>query len=137
MTPDFYSRVFIESAWVASILPLAAEQTLYAMKAFGGFDLDKAFVLALIGSTLGQLFNWGLGRGLLKMKERGMFNVSDYWYSRIGNLYIKYGVFTLFFCWAPLCNFLVVAAAFLGVRARIALPLMLLGIIYKYVTAIY
>src|SRR4051812_27369720 len=72
-----YLPILFESAWVASIIPLSSEPTFFAMKAFGGFNIGVAFVLAVIGASAGQAFNWAIGRLLITLKNRGIFKISE------------------------------------------------------------
>lgn len=125
---DFYLNVFLESAHAASIIPLySSGATFYAMRSFGGFDLPLAAVIAVSGSALGALFNFLLGYGLLLLYRKKHNLMSKEKYSSASRWFFKYGIALLPFSWLPLFNFLVVAAGFLGVRARVALPLVILG----------
>lgn len=129
---EHYLHVFLESAWVASIIPLSSEPSFSAMKAFGGFNMMLAFALAVAGATVGQLFNWLIGQFLLKLKNNGTFKLPDQHYAYAAFMFNRYGVFLLFFSWAPLCNLIVVAAGFLGARPKIVLPLVIAGQIFNY-----
>jgi membrane protein YqaA with SNARE-associated domain len=126
---DFYLNVFLESAHAASIIPLySSGATFYAMRSFGGFNLPLAAMLAVFGSALGALFNFALGYGLLFLyRKKNIKFMSNEKYSRASRWFFKYGIVLLPLSWLPFFNFLVVAAGFLGVRARVALPLVILG----------
>ena len=117
---DFYLKAFLEGAWTASIIPLGNDTTFAAMRLFGGYNMHLAFLLATAGACLGQLFNYGVGRALLNQRGKHKFNVSDYWYARISTNFNKYCIFLILFCWAPLCNLLLVLAGF--TRAPVKLP---------------
>jgi membrane protein YqaA with SNARE-associated domain len=137
-------NILLETAWKASIVPLGNDPTFFAMKAFGGYDMRPAFALAVAGASIGQLFNWGLGR-LLRSSLRGVApkpKADDaaiqstsrksglLRYARndeLTALFNSYGIFALLFCWVPLCNFVVVIAAFAGAKPKLALPLIIIG----------
>lgn len=127
MSAGIYLDIFIESASVASILPFTNHASYYAALAFGGFNVPMAFTLAVLGAVAGQMFNWGLGRIALRLKEKGKIKLDNGMYTQAQTLFKKYGIFLLLFCWVMLGNLLVVAAAFLNVRLRVALPLIIAG----------
>lgn len=122
-----YLPILIESAHAASIIPLASEATAYAMKAFGGFNMELAFALSVIGGTLGHAFNWGVGALLARWK-----GANGEVHARAQRIFKKYLIFLLLFCWFPVMNFAVVASGFLGVRLKTALPLIALGLAGYY-----
>ncbi len=132
MSADLYLQVLLESAWTASIIPMSSEPTYFAMQSFGGYDMHKAFALAVFGSSCGQLFNWLIGKFLFSLKNKGAFKLDERWYQRVNFLFNRYGVFTLFFCWAPLCNVLVAVSGFINTRLTIVLPLVVLGEMFNY-----
>jgi membrane protein YqaA with SNARE-associated domain len=129
---SFYLQVFTEAAHTASIIPLGSEWTLAAMKSFGGYNLSLACAIAAAGAMVGQLFNWGVGRFLLKLKRTTQLHVPQEQYDRLAVAFQKYVVFALLFCWVPFFNFLTLAAAFLGVRLKTALPLIIVGLAGYY-----
>jgi len=124
---SFYLPIFLESAWVASIIPMSSEPTFFAMKAFGGYDMAIPFLLAIAGATLGQSLNWLVGKMLLRLEKNKKLNISDYWYHRVAGLFNQYGIFLLLLSWVPLCNLLVVLAGFVGTKPKIVLPLIIIG----------
>ena len=136
MSGNLYLQGFFESAHTATIIPLASEPTFFAMKAFGGFDMTGAFALAVTGATIGHCFNWWLGKMLRKLPPPGKGMLSEERYQRAKAIFHRYGIWLLFFAWAPMCNFLVVAAGFLDVRPRIALPLIIAGLAVHYALAL-
>jgi membrane protein YqaA with SNARE-associated domain len=127
-----YVQVLFESAWVATIIPMSAEPTFFAMRGFGGYDMWPAFAMAVAGATGGQLFNWGVGRLLLTLKDKGELNVSEPQYQKFSGIFRRYLLFLLVLCWVPLCNIFVVIAGFFNLRMRILIPLILLGNIIRY-----
>jgi membrane protein YqaA with SNARE-associated domain len=133
---NLYLQGFFESAYAASIIPFASEPTFFAMKAFGGHNMTAAFALAVIGAALGHLFNWWLGKMLRRLPPPGRGMLSEERYARAKAIFHRYGIWLLLFAWAPVCNFLVVAAGFFEVRPRIALPLIIAGLAVHYALAL-
>jgi membrane protein YqaA with SNARE-associated domain len=123
VTNDF--PIFFQSAWKASIIPLGQDTAFFAMKAFGNYDMTFPLVLAVVGATIGQMFNWYIGKWLIA--HRAQMKINDYWLNRVSSLFNKYGIFLLLFSWAPLCNFFVVLAGFVGTKPKIVLPLIIIG----------
>lgn len=135
---NMYIQVFFESAWNASIVPFGSEATLYAMKAFGGHDMALAALLAVAGGVLGQMFNWGVGALMLWVKRSGKAHImSDAFYAKAQRVFHRYLLFLLFFAWAPLLKFTVLAAGFLQVRPRTTLILVTAGYVLHYGWVIY
>ena len=138
MAQNLYINVFLEAAHYASLIPLANEPTFFAMHAFsqlgGGFNMPFAVLCAIAGAALGAAFNFAIG-GWLKytyLKQEITKYVSVGQYGKAKKLFMRYGALLLFVSWMPLLNFSVVAAGFLGMRAKIALPIVLIGQIAHY-----
>jgi membrane protein YqaA with SNARE-associated domain len=127
-----YLQTAFESAWVASIVPFGAEPTFFAMQSFGGFNMPLAVAAAITGATLAQCVNFAIGKLLLKLKSHREYTVSDEWYAKLCEFFQTYGIFMLLFSWMPLCKMFVVAAGFFGTRFRLALPLVIIGLVYNY-----
>lgn len=130
-----YFDVFIEALWTASIIPMSQEATYVAMRLFGGYNMPLAAALGITGATLGQLFNWWIGKKLVAAKDTKKFNVSDYWYDKISHIFNKYLLFLLLFCWAPLGGILLVIAGFIKTPLRLVLPIILVGNAYYFLNA--
>lgn len=124
---SFYFSIFLESAFSASIIPLSSDPTFFAMKAFGNYNMAVPFILAVIGASTGQSFNWLVGKYMLERKQKGGLAIDDYWYNRFTVLFNTYGIFLLLLSWVPLCNFLVVLAGFFGTKPKFVLPLVIIG----------
>lgn len=122
-------NVFIEATHAASIIPFASEATLYAMQSFGGHNMTTAAAFAFVGAIIGQSFNWGLGKLLMRLpaapKEHKAFTKGQY-------LFNRYGFFLLFFAYVPLVNLLVVVAGMFATPLKKALPIIALGLAFNY-----
>jgi membrane protein YqaA with SNARE-associated domain len=128
---DQFFRIFIESAWTASLIPLSSEATLYAMKSFGQ-DVTLAVIPAILGGTLGMMTNFLLGMLMLRAKRSGIPVIGERTYDKAQRFFNKYLFFLLFLSFLPMFKFLVLAAGFLGTRPRYALILVALGYVLHY-----
>jgi membrane protein YqaA with SNARE-associated domain len=129
---NFYSQVFLEALHTAAIVPMGHEPTLYAMQAFGTYDMKAPFVLAFIGAVLGHVFNWYVGRSLLFFEAKGKFRLGPQRYERARAKFEKYGVFALLLCWVPLFNLFVAAAGFFKLPLKKIMPFIVLGLALHY-----
>lgn len=127
-----YLNVLIESAWVASVIPGSAERTFFAMKGFGGYSLQLACVLAVIGATIGHIFNWWLGTQIDKLQHKQGKGFNPAAYANVQQKFNKYGLFILLLSWLPMLNIFVVAAGILRLPLRTALPLIIIGQVAAY-----
>jgi membrane protein YqaA with SNARE-associated domain len=129
--PDQLIAIFFEAAHRASIIPLASETTLYAMKSFGGFAMELPVAAAIVGGLCGHGFNLLIGRLLMRLpsspKNQAIFQ-------RLQQHFNRYGFILLVFAFAPLGNILAVAAGMLGTPFKKALPAIALGLLYFYAT---
>ncbi len=132
MSAELYLNVLTEAAHTASIIPFGSEPTLAAMKAFGGYSLPLAAISATIGATIGQAFNWGIGRVMLILKEKQRIPIMEERFQYASVFFKKYGIFVLLFSWMNLFNFVTVAAGFFGVKPKIAFPLLCVGLAGHY-----
>ena len=129
---DPYFKVFYEAIWSASLVPFASDATFVAMQSFGGYNMPLAAAIAIVGATLGQLFNFQIGKIMFRFKEKGVLYISDYWFDKISKIFNKYGAFLILFSWISILRVLVVIAGFLNTKTRFVLPLIILGQIYHY-----
>lgn len=132
MAGPLYLQVLIEAIHRASLVPMASEATLYAMKSFGGYNLWLAIALAIIGGTAGQIFNFALGALLKKIRKKNGWNLSESLYEKAQGIFRKYLIFLLLFSWATGGNILVAIAGFLGIRLAHVAPVIVIGYIFHY-----
>ena len=131
---SLYLKILIETAHYASLIPFANEPTFFAMKAFGGFDMLLAFLCAVSGAILGAEFNFSIGYCLKKLylKQQNPKYLKPNNYEKGKKFFAKYGIFLLVISWLPTLNSSVFAAGFFGMRAKIVLPIVLIGQIIHY-----
>lgn len=124
-----YLDVFIESILANSIIPFMHDPSFFAMRSFGGYNMPLAAVFAISGAALGGIFNFMLGWWLLKLynKKNDRKCLPREQYDRFVQIFSRYFIVLLPVSWLPLLNFLVFFAGFFGVRAKLALPLVIAG----------
>jgi len=136
---NLYLNVFSEAAHYASLIPFSNEPTFFAMHSFasnsiGSFNMPLAAFFAVAGAMLGAVLNFAIGYGLkrfyLSQKKQQYLSKSQYENGK--TKFAKYGFLLLLISWLPILNFSVFAAGFLGMRAKHALSIVLIGQIFHY-----
>jgi membrane protein YqaA with SNARE-associated domain len=108
----------------ATVLPASSEAVLLGLLAAGRGDALVLVAVATVGNTLGSVVNWGLGRGIERLRHRPWFPLSPARYAAASRLFTRYGTWTLLFAWLPVVGDpLTVVAGALRVRL---LPFVLL-----------
>jgi membrane protein YqaA with SNARE-associated domain len=135
---SFYFDIFVESTIASSFIPFAHEPTFFSMKSFAeaGYDynMQLAATLAVIGSAIGAIFCFMVGFWFSKIYhiQGNQKHLSLEKYTEASRSFSRYFTVLLPFTWLPLLNFLPLVAGFLGVRARLVLPLVIAGKIAYY-----
>jgi membrane protein YqaA with SNARE-associated domain len=127
-----HCQVLFEAVWTASLIPMGNDTTISAMHAFGNHNMVAAVILSIIGGTLGQLFNYYIGVGLQKLKYTKNLTLSEDAYARFEYYFNRFGIYSLLFCWAPLCKLLPTLAGFALSSRRMVLLLSGAGYCYYY-----
>ena len=122
-------NILIEAAHHASIVPLATEATIYAMKSFGEQAMTLPVLAAILGAALGHSFNWWLGKMLMRLPSAPK---NEYKYKVIAEYFNRYFFVVLVLAPLSLGNVLVVAAGMLGCPLKKTLPAVLIGLCYYY-----
>ena len=126
---DNLPQIFLEAAHRASLIPLASEATLYAMKSFGNAALEIPVAVAIAGGLFGHGFNLLLGRWLMKLPSSPKHHAV---YQKLAQLADRYGFALLAFAPLALGNFLSLAAGMLRVPLGKALPPLVIGLCAYY-----
>ncbi len=131
---DYYINVLIESATVSGFIPFAHEPTFFAMVGFGGYNLILATAIAVLGAAIGSSFGFIVGVLILKLyrKYGNQKHLTAEQYNMASRIFSRFFILLLPFTWLPMLNFLPLIAGFLGQRARIVLPLVIIGKIAYY-----
>ncbi|RTM09227.1 MAG: DedA family protein [Hyphomicrobiales bacterium] len=122
-----YGSLFASAFLAATVLPVSSEVVLLGLLAAGRGDPVLLFTVATIGNTLGSVVNWILGRGIDRLQSRRWFPVTAGHYEQAGQMFRRYGAWTLLFAWLPVVGdaFTVVAGA---ARVRLALFVVLVAL---------
>lgn len=128
---DFYAQIFFEAMHTASIVPFSSEPALYAMKAFGTYEMRLPTAIGLSGALAGHAVNWWIGKALRQWQQHRK-KLNDETYQKAQNYFTRFGIYALLIAWMPMCNFLTVAAGFLNAPARKSLLLITLGLAWHY-----
>jgi membrane protein YqaA with SNARE-associated domain len=134
---EAYSFLFADSFMGALVVPMHEELVFGTMNSFGGYNMVFAVVLASLGSMLGFLVNYGLGRLVLLCEKHEMLPKHSPHLDDAANAFRKHGIWLLPFTCIPIFGTAATIAAGLS-RTRLAvfLPLVLLGRVgvYSYLT---
>jgi membrane protein YqaA with SNARE-associated domain len=131
-----YLALFGIAFLAATLVPFYSEFLVVGML-LADHDPLAVLAVATAGNTLGSLFNWVLGRGLERFRERRWFPVSERQLVVAQRWFRKYGQWSLLFAWAPVGgDALTLLAGVLRVRLRWFLPLVGLGKGLRYLAVI-
>ena len=102
--------LFIVAFGAATILPFQSEIVFVALQLRGDIAIEWIVLFASIGTILGSGLNYALGRVLERYRGRRWFPVSEEQLEKARAWYLKWGVWTLLFSWAPLGDALTIVA---------------------------
>lgn len=97
-----YGALFASALIAATILPLQSEAVLVGLLVTGDYSVTILLVVATTGNVLGAVINWGLGRFVLRFRERSWFPVSEAQLARAEVWYHRYGRWSLLGSWLPI-----------------------------------
>jgi len=118
---EVYLGLFF-SAFLAATLVPAYSEVLFVALLGAGHDPLALWLWATAGNTLGSAVNWGLGRYLLKFRDRSWFPFRDAGLATAQRWFQKYGVWSLLFAWLPVGGD---ALTFVAGVMRVRFPLFL------------
>ncbi len=102
--------LFIVAFGAATILPFQSEIVFVALQLRGDIAIEWIVLFASVGNILGSGLNYALGRVLERYRGRRWFPVSEEQLEKARAWYLKWGVWTLLFSWAPLGDALTIVA---------------------------
>ena len=102
--------LFLVAFGAATILPFQSEIVFVALQLRGDIAIEWIVLFASVGNILGSGLNYVLGRVLERFRGRRWFPVSEDQLARARDWYLKWGVWTLLFSWAPLGDALTIVA---------------------------
>ena len=97
-----YGGLFTAAFLAATIIPAQSEAVFLGLLATGKYAAPILLVVASVGNVLGSLFNWWLGRGIERFKDRKWFPVKRHTLEKAQGWYIKYGRLSLLLSWVPI-----------------------------------
>ncbi len=118
---DAYLSLFLVAFLAATLLP-AYSEILFTVLLANGYDPFALWAWASAGNTLGAVVNWLLGRFLIRFEDRRWFPVRRRDIDRAQSWFLRYGVWTLLFAWAPIVGD---ALTFVAGMMRVPFPLFL------------
>jgi membrane protein YqaA with SNARE-associated domain len=96
-----YLGLFTSALIAATVLPMQSEAVLVGLLTASTSSVTALLVVATTGNVLGAVINWGLGRSLLRWRERRWFPASDRQLARAEGWYRRYGRWSLLGSWLP------------------------------------
>ncbi|WP_207480393.1 YqaA family protein [Arenibaculum pallidiluteum] len=125
--------LFGVSFLAATVLPAQSELVLAGLLADGRIDPWLLVAVASLGNTLGAVVNWGLGRGVERLRRLPGMGVSERAYRRAEDWFRRFGAWTLLLSWAPFFgDALTVAAGALRTPFVLFLVLVAIGKTARY-----
>lgn len=122
-----YIDVIVEGVLSTTLWNFTTDAGVFAMQAFGGFDMKLAFFCAVLGASIGSFINYGLGRMVSACQFNGLSAIPQEKYDR----WRRYGTYAIpvigLLSWIHLLGALVFALGFLRVKALYVLPLLIAG----------
>jgi membrane protein YqaA with SNARE-associated domain len=97
-----YGGLFAIAFAAATILPAQSEAALAGLLATGSFSPAMLVLVASLGNVLGSVVNWGLGRGIERLRDRPWFPLRPATLNRATNWYRRYGRWSLLLSWMPI-----------------------------------
>ena len=95
-----YLTAFASAFLAATVVPLVADVALAAAVA-GGAAWPGVVAAATLGSTLGAVLFWWLGRTVERFRERRWFPASPQQLDRAQTWFQRYGLWSLLLTWIP------------------------------------
>ncbi len=129
--PDLaaYAGLFAVAFVAATLIPAQSEIALAGLLLAGQQPAMLLLTVASIGNIAGSAVNWGLGRGVARLRHRRWFPVSARALARAEHWYRRWGRWSLLLSWAPVIGDPLTVAA--GVLKEPFLPFLALVALAK------
>lgn len=95
-----YGGLFLAALAAATILPMQSEAVLVGL-VLADYSPWLLVAVASVGTVLGSVVNWLLGRGIERFRDRSWFPVSEAALMRAERWYRGYGKWSLLLSWVP------------------------------------
>ena len=99
---EVYTSLFISSFLSSTLLPGHSELTLTAFILIKKYPVINLIIFASTGNILGSLINWCMGYYVTKLIDKKWFPLNKLQLTRASKWFLKYGKWSLFFCWVPI-----------------------------------
>lgn len=132
-----YIALFASAFVAATLVPFYSEVAVVGMVAL---QANPVLVLATatLGNTLGAAVNWGLGRFLLRYRDRRWFPAEQQQLARAQRWFGRYGVWSLLLAWLPVGGDpLTFVAGIMRVRLSVFIVLVAAGKTARYAAVIW
>ena len=96
-----YGGLFLAAFLAATILPAQSEAALAALLIAGQHPPFWLIAVASLGNVLGSVVNWGLGRGIERIRHHRWFPASEQQLGRAETFYKRWGYWSLLLSWVP------------------------------------
>jgi membrane protein YqaA with SNARE-associated domain len=96
-----YGSLFLASLLAATLVPAQSESVLAGLILAGGQPVAGLVAVASLGNILGSIFNWLIGRGVEKFRDRRWFPASQNQLDRAQRHYQRFGYWSLLLAWVP------------------------------------
>ena len=95
-----YFSLFLAAFVAATLFPGQSEAVLVGLL-LNDYSPLLVLLVASAGNVLGSVFNWLIGRGIERFRNRRWFPASPAALDRAQRWYLKYGKWSLLLSWAP------------------------------------
>lgn len=96
-----YVGLFLSALIAATIPPAQSEAVLVGLMVSQSHPVAALLVVATLGNVLGAVVNWGLGRWVVRFKDRSWFPASERQLARAQGWYGRCGRWSLLGSWLP------------------------------------
>ncbi len=132
-----YAGLFLASFSAATVLPLSSELVL-GFLLLNGFNPIISIGVATGGNVLGSFLNYALGFWGSLFLVKKVSRISENAFFKAKQRFRKYGVYSLFFAWAPVIGDpLTVVAGVLRVNIGVFFLLVASGKLIRYILVSY
>jgi membrane protein YqaA with SNARE-associated domain len=130
---EAYSFLFFDSFFSALILTPRSELVIKLMTTFSGYNLCLVFILSIMGSVLGSLANWQIGKFFLFLHKTDFFQNNSKEIAKAEVKWHKFLVYILLLSWMNVIgNPFTVLAGFFKTNIKKFLLLVFVGKFFYY-----
>lgn len=132
-----HGGLFAAAFLAATVFPFQSEAILVGLL-LAGYSPVLLLTVASVGNVLGSVFNWVLGRGIERYRDRRWFPVDAEALGRAQRWYGRYGKWSLLLSWAPIIGDpLTLVAGLMRERLGVFLALVSVAKVGRYVVLMW